>query len=539
MKRLAVMLVLVAGTLDASESVTSTAGVSTGSRYATQAAIAVLREGGSAMDAVTAAAFVTAVTRPDAAGIGGGGFLLYHDKAEGATWSVDFRETAPWRPREEAETTGDAPQEETPAAILSVGTPGFVRGLKEAHDRFGRHKWKTLLEPAILLAREGFDLDAALATAIYAAEESRTLDSAARETFRGGTKSGTPSERIVQPDLAETLERVAKQSDDFYNGAIASKLAEFFEGAGGNLTIRDLREYRPVWRAPLRIALGAFAIQTAPPPSRGGVAIGSMLAILGGYELEEADLDAPGSIHLLAEAERRATFDSRRLVADPAYTRIAIGSVLNAGRAEFWRSTIDPDRATPTPAVAASVSQPSDHTSHMSVIDADGNFASLTVTMSGNFGSGVMVPGTGVLLNAALRDFTVSDTPHPNESEPRKRPATPVTPMILFREGNPVLAAGSSGGDAIAACLTGMVVRITRKGASLHDAIDAPRVHQPDYPDRMSIESELERTAEALEKMGHQVVRVRSIGEINAVMIDGERIISISDSRGKGSTGGF
>jgi gamma-glutamyltranspeptidase/glutathione hydrolase len=539
MKRLVVILLLLAGTLNASESVTSTVGVSTGSRYATQAAIAVLREGGSAMDAVTAAAFVTAVTRPDAAGIGGGGFILYYDKTEGATWSVDFRETAPWRPEEETTETDSAPPEGPPPAILSVGTPGFVRGLKEAHERFGRKRWKTLLEPAILLAREGFEADTALAAAFSAAEESKTLDSAARAAFLANAKPGTLSGPILQPDLADTIARVAKQSDDFYDGATASKLAEFFGESGGRLTIRDLREYRPVWRAPLRIDLGAFAIQTAPPPSQGGVTIGSMLAILGGYELEDADLDAPGSIHLVAEAARRATFDSRRLVADPAYARIAIGTVLNAGRAEFWRSTIDPDRATPTPSVAASVAQPSDHTSHISVVDADGNFASLTISMSGNFGSGVMVPGTGILLNAALRDFTTGDTPHPNGAEPRKRPATAVTPVILFREGRPVLAAGSSGGDAIATCLTGVIIRITRKGMSLKDAIEAPRVHQPDYPDRMSIEPELERAAAFLEKMGHQVVRVRSIGEINAVMVDGERIISISDPRGKGSTGGF
>ena len=399
MKRLLLVCVLAASTLEASESVTTKVGVATGSRYATQVAIAVLRNGGSAMDAATAAAFVTAVTRPDAAGIGGGGLLLYYDKSEGATWSVDFRETAPWQPEDEESGEGS---EQATTPIRSVGTPGLVSGLAEAHGRFGRAKWKDLIQPAILLAREGVDVDSELSGAIHAALEAGSLDGVARATLLGDAKPGPAPSRIVQPELAETLSRIAKSHEDFYDGATAARIVEFLAANGGRLTIRDFREYRPVWRAPLRIDLGVYSIQTAPPPSRGGVAIGSMLAILSGYELEKADLDAPGSLHLLAEAQKRATFDARKLVGDPAYTRIAIGSVLNTGRAEFWRRTIAPDRATPTPSVAASDAAPSDHTSHIAIVDADGNVASLTVSMSGGFGSGVMVPGTGMLLNAAL-----------------------------------------------------------------------------------------------------------------------------------------
>lgn len=537
MKRLAVLLAaLLAGSLNASESVTRQAGVAAGSRYATQAAISSLRAGGSAMDAAVAAAFVLAVTRPDAAGLGGGGLLVYYDKTEDATWSVDFRETAPWSPDESKD---EAASEDPPSGILSAGTPGLVRGLKHAHQRFGRSDWKDLVQPAILIAREGFDVDSALTMSINEAKELKTLDPVASAALLGDAKTGIAPTRIVQPDLAATLARLAKDPDDFYEGATASRIVEHSAEAGGHLTIRDLREYQPIWRAPLRIDFGGGSIQTAPPPSRGGVAIASMLAILGGYDLADADLSAPGPMHLFAEAQRRATYDSRRVVADPAYTRVAIASILTAERAAFWRTTIVPDRASSTPSVVAAGAKPSDHTSHISVVDTEGNVASLTVSMSGNFGSGVMVPDTGVILNAALRDFTWKPRPDPNEPEPRKRPATPIAPFILFRQGTPILAAGSSGGDAIPANLTRLILMITKQGSSLREAIAAPRNHQPDYPDRMALEPGTETAAATLVQMGHHIQHRSSIGEINAVMIDGEKIISISDPRGKGSSGGF
>jgi len=535
MKRLAILLALVTGTLGASESVTQHAGVATSSRYATQVAVTVLRNGGTAVDAATAAAFVLSVIRPDAAGIGGGGILLYYDKAEGATWSVDFRETAPWAPEEKTEDEGTR---KPPERLAAAGTPGLVRGLSEAQQRFGKAKWKDLLQPAILLAQDGFESDQSFSTSMNTALELNALDTTAKAVLLGENMNAA-GRVIRQPDLASTLTRIAKDPVDFYEGTTASKIVEFAAAAGGRLTIRDFREYRPVWRAPLRIALGTYSIQTAPPPSRGGVAIASMLSILGGYELDEADLDAPGTFHLLAEAQRRATFDSRRVVADPAYSRMALVSVLGQERAEFWRSTIEPDRATSTPAIVAAAATPSEHTTHISIVDPIGNVASLTISLGGNFGSGVMVPGTGILLNGALRDFTYSQSAHPNAPEPRKRPATPIAPMIAFFNGQPVLAAGSSGGDAIPACLTSLIIRLRQKDASLRDAIAAPRISQSDYPDALSFEPGLDKVAKKLSAMGHQVSSVSSIGEINAVMIRGERIISISDPRGKGSSGGF
>jgi gamma-glutamyltranspeptidase/glutathione hydrolase len=536
MKRLILIFALAAGTAGASESITSRAGVATGSRYATQAAVAALRGGGSAMDAATAAAFVLAVARPDAAGLGGGGFLIYYDSAEKATWAVDFRETAPWTPA--SGENGEEPA--VPQGLTAAGTPGFVPGLREAHERFGKAKWRDLLRSAILLAEEGVDVDSALAGAFHAAEQTKTLDATARGVFYRGSSPGMSPTRLVQPDLATTLTRMSKVPSDAWEGTTAEKIVELMARSDGRLTIRDFREYRPVWRAPLRIEIGAYSIQTAPPPARGGVAIASMLAILGSYQVSKAELGTAGPSHLLVEAERRATFDSKRVVGDPGYSRIAIASILSAERAAFWRATFDPERATSTPAIEARSAAPSDHTTHISIVDEAGNFASLTLSLSGKFGSGVMVPGTGIILNNALGDFTrPATTGHPNAPVPRKRPATPLAPLILFREGRPILAAGSSGGDAIPACLTGMILRLTQKSATLREAIEAPRFHQPDYPDRIMFEPELAATMKTLESMGHSTRSTRSIGEINAVMIDGKRIISISDPRGKGATGGF
>lgn len=537
MRRCMLILALFACSMGASESSTSHAGVATSSRYATQAAVTILRQGGSAIDAATAAAFVLSVVRPDAAGVGGGGFLVYYDSVEEATWSIDFRETASWKPEVTPESSSKA---KAPTGLSAIGTPGFVAGLKASQDRFGRSKWKDLLAPAIYLAEKGFDVDSPLTIAINTAEESKTLDATARATLLGSSRNGLSPTRIVQTDLAATLSKIARSSDDFYEGATASRIAEFMESSGGPLTIRDFREYSPVWRAPLQIDVGAYSIQTAPPPAFGGVAIASMLAILGSYDLSGAELSNPGPTHLLAEAQRRAIFDARRVVADPGYTRIAIGSILNATRAELWRTTIDPERATATPSLDEQSTHASGHTTHIAVIDTYGNIASLTVSLSGNFGSGVMVPGTGILLNRALADFAYGTAPdHPNTPEPRKRPATPLAPLIVFENGKPMLAAGASGGDAIPACLTSMLLRLTRADEALASAIDAPRIHQPDYPDRIVFEPELQETARRLEAMGHSVQPALSIGEINAVMIDGDRIVSVSDPRGKGSTGGY
>lgn len=539
MKGFAIALALLGGTLHASESVTSKAGVATSSRYATQAAITTLRGGGSAMDAAIAAAFVLSVARPDAAGIGGGGFLVYYDKTENATWAVDFREMAPWTP-EEAKNTDPAatPPDTLPNRLATVGTPGVIRGLTEAHERFGRSSWSDLLQPAVLLAKEGFAVDTVLGNALYKAIEAKTLDDTTRGVLLADAKAGALPNRIVQPDLSATLARLAKSPDDLYTGTLATKVLESTTPSGGRLTIRDFREYRPVWRAPLRIGLGDWSIQTAPPPSRGGVAMASMLAILGSYDFAGAKPGTPGMLHLLAEAERRATFDAKRVVADPAYSRLAIGSILGVERADFWKGTIVPDRATSTPAIVAASATPK-HTTHVSVIDAAGNVASLTLSLSGDFGSGVMVPGTGILLNGALQDFTTSPSPHPNAPEPRKRPATPVAPLILFKGDTPVLAAGSSGGEAIPGCLTALVIQLTKQSRTLREAIDEPRIHQPDYPDRVSWEPGLEASAARLSEMGHQVLAVPSICEINAVRKDGDRVVSIADPRGKGSSGGY
>lgn len=534
MRRLLLVVALVAGTVEASESVTSRAGVATGSRYATQAAITVLRSGGTAMDAATAAAFVLAVTRPDAAGLGGGGLLVYYDSGEQATWSVDFREAAPI----DAAKPDDASTAAPPSRLAAAGTPGFVAGLREAQERFGTRPWKELLGPAILLAQEGFQVDAPLTIAMSAALEAKLLDDTTRSTLLGDSRPGTVPPRIAQPELAETLSRLSRAPGDFYSGTTAAKIAQYSSQSGGLLAIRDLREYRPVWRAPLRIDFGAHSIQTAPPPSRGGVAIASILAILSAYDLAEADLSTPGTSHLLAEADRRATFDSKRVVGDPAFTRIAIASILSVERAEFWRSTILPDRVTSTPVIVDAAAAPSSHTTHISIVDSGGSVASLTLSLGDSFGSGVMVPGTGVVLNAALRDFS-EPSAHANARAPRKRPSTPLAPLIVFHEDRPLLAAGASGGDAIPSCLAGLIIRVTTKGSTIREAVEAPRLHQPDYPDRVVFESELEATAKVLEAMGHGIHRVESIGEINAVLIDGERIISVADPRGKGASGGY
>lgn len=495
------------------------AALSTAHPLATRAGMATLQRGGTAADAAVTVAFVLAVVHPQAGNLGGGGYVVYYDAKSRGIWTLDFRETAPRDVKREM--FANAP----PAGARAAGVPGTVAGLDVLHKKFGSAAWKELLAPAIALAREGDRKDAELDGDLAAAKRDRKLD-------------------IPQPlpwrDLASTLQRLADAgARDFYSGEIGTKLVESVRANGGTMGFRDLREYEPVWRAPMKLGYGAYDIYTVPPPSGGGMVIAETLNILRQDDLLKMGFQTPRAIHLLSEAHRRAFVDRNRYIGDPSGARIPYRELLSQRRADEWRKSIDLTHATAT----ATVSEPAistiegEHTTHFTIADAEGNIVSMTTTLGDNFGSGFLVPGLGFFLNDALGDFTSGV----NALDGGKRPASSITPMLILRDGKPFLAMGTRGGPAIPTTLLQVFLNVVLHGKSLAAAVAAPRYHHQAVPEDIFYERGRapQATIDALNAMGHGVSARDFIGDVHAILFDKGRLTAVADPRRGGAAGGY
>jgi gamma-glutamyltranspeptidase/glutathione hydrolase len=340
-----------------------------------------------------------------------------------------------------------------------------------------------------------------------------------------------------------TLQRVAQKGvNDFYDGETAKLIVDGARANGGTIGLRDLREYKAVWRAPIKITFHEYDIYALPPPSAAGLMIGEELDILAGFDLKKTRELSPTTIHLMAEASRRAAIDRERYVGDPATLRTPYREVLSIDRAKQWRASIDPRRATPTitltsdaPATTASA-----HTVHFSIIDAHGNIAAVTTSLGDEKGSGFVVPKCGFFLNDAMKDFAAKAS-SPNELAGGKRMATSIAPTIIMRRGTPFLVLGASGGAAIPNIVLQSFLSVAIFGTSLPDAIAAARFDQQANPEDMVCEH-LRMPADTIARlraMGHGVREVESIGDIEALMIETNRITAVSDPRHGGAAGGF
>jgi gamma-glutamyltranspeptidase/glutathione hydrolase len=486
--------------------------LSTSHPLATKAGLNVLQQGNAA-DAAVAVALALAVVRPQSGNLGGGGFATYYDASTRGVWTLDFRETAA---REATATT------RTGAAAAAV--PGTVAGLHALHERFGSRPWKELVEPAIALARDGERQDAELAADAAEAMKTRKLEL---------------PKVLPPPELASTLQRLADQgARDFYEGDIARKLVTGVRAAGGVLNYRDLRDYTPVWRAPLKLVYGDYEIYTVAPPSGGGLVIGETLNILAADNLATTGFQTPASLYLLAEAQRRAFIDRYRYVGDPANTRIPYRELLSRKRGEQWRRTIG-ERVVATAALAEprELVAEGEHTTHFTIVDREGNVLALTTSLGEDFGSGFLVPTLGFFLNDANADFTTL----PNAVEPGKRPASSLAPTIILRGGKPYLAIGTSGGAAIPTTILQVFLNVVVYRKSLADAIAAPRYHHAGFPDELVVERGRapQKTIDALNARGHGIVQAKSIGEVHAILFDRDRMTAVADPRRGGAAGGM
>ncbi len=500
--------------------------------HATRAGIAILEQGGNAVDAAVAVAYALAVTHPSAGNLGGGGFLLVRSKG-GPTLALDFRESAPLaltRPR------FDAMQRAGGMGPVSVGVPGSVAGLELAHDRLGRLPRAAVLAPAIELAR-GHTLGAHQAALLAGSFNALSLDPAARAIFGKAKKPLVAGERLVQRDLAATLKRISDQGrDGFYTGRTASALSGL---ARGLISSADLTAYQAKWREPLRFEYHGLTVEVMPPPSAGGVAVTQMLLMLQALHAEQLAHDSGAELHLLIEAARRAQAERRFGVVDPD----ALSPALAAQKRARWLdpnawlgpSPIDPEHATPSANLrspARDASTESEHTTHFSVVDAEGMVVSCTTTLSASYGAKLVLPGTGVVLNNSVASFAASGD---NQPVGGRRTVSSMAPTLVLDGDDPLLALGTPGGDTIPSTIVQVLRHIVDHGESLSAAVDAPRVHHAFLPDLLRYEPRNPPPAAALRELTRRGHKLRpagaSMGDANELLIQGSLAWAYADPR--------
>ncbi|HVY49775.1 MAG TPA: gamma-glutamyltransferase, partial [Minicystis sp.] len=493
---------------------------------ATEAGAAVLKRGGNAVDAAVATAFVLAVTHPSAGNLGGGGFMIVRKKG-GESVAIDFRETAP------AAATVEKNRAQLDAGAvgwLSAAVPGTVAGLALAHERYGSLPWAELVQPAIDLAKKGHRLGARQAASLGYNWPKLQKDATARATYGHGKRPLHEGELWKQPDLARTLEAIAKLgASGFYEGPVAEKIDAAMRAHGGLVTAEDLRGYRAKIRAPIHFTYRGFDVDTMPPPSMGGVAFAQIMLQLERWKAWEAPAGSAASLHAFVEAARRAYAERRIPGGDPDFQKpgaidAEVAELLSPAHLATRTPAFDPARATPSSAfVAPSVPLPheSPQTTHLSVVDADGDAVALTTTLSAAFGSKVVAAGTGVLFGNAMGAFSEAGV---NTLAPGKRMASSMTPTVVSQNGRLVAVLGSPGGDTIPNTVAQVFRNLVDYGMTIDQAVSAPRLHHQFLPDRIRVEKQNAPPRAALEELvreGYALdYQATPIGDANDLVFD-------------------
>ncbi len=531
---------------------------------ASQAGVAIMQAGGNAVDAAVATGFALAVVHPQAGNLGGGGFLLLRTSS-GEVHFIDFREKAPVAATENMylDAQGNVIKDLSVVGYKSIGVPGSVAGLVYAEKKYGKLSLEKVLAPAIQLARDGFPL------AYEDAEDLRDEDLAkfadSKRIFQRDGKFYQPGEILKQPELARTLERIARNPDEFYHGAMARELAAAIQKGGGLITADDLARYEVKERPPIQGTYRGYDIISAPPPSSGGIALVEALNILEGFDLAKLGNRSAESIHLAVEAFRRAFYDRADFLGDPDFSKIPVPQLIDKKYAAAWRDSIDSKHASVSkdlkrPAfgelervahhVAAPMREPA-NTTHYSVVDAEGNAVAVTTTLNDSFGSRVTAEGLGFLLNDEMDDFASKPgVPNlygliqgpANAIGPGKRPLSAMTPTIVVKDGKLLLVLGSPGGPTIITTVANILMGVVDFGLDIQESVNAPRFHHQWLPDQILVEDRLSPdTMNLLRAKGH-TLKVRHFwGDGECILVDpqtGERL-GASDGRNNGKAVGY
>jgi gamma-glutamyltranspeptidase/glutathione hydrolase len=532
--------------------------VSTTDRVASEVGVEVLRRGGNAVDAAIATHFALSVVNPEAGNLGGGGFMVIR-MADGRTAALDFREKAPRAAaRDMYLDSAGAPTDRSLVGHEAAGVPGSVAGMWEAHRRFGSRPWQELVEPSVHLA-EGIVVHERLAESLqqYEARLRRYPATAAALLPEG--HAPRVGDRLVQPDLADSLRRVARDGrDGFYRGRTASLIDAEMRRGGGLITSDDLARYTPAWRDPVEFEYRGHTVISMPPPSSGGAALAEMLNILEGYDLGTVGYHSAEHLHLWAEAAKRAFVDRNAFLADPDFVRQPTAQMISDEYAAERRMDIRMDRATSSeqvrpgrlgPAQAAGRAREGEHTTHYAVVDAQGNAVAVTTTINSLYGNLVTVTGAGFLLNNEMDDFsTRPGSPNQfglvqgeaNAIQPDKRMLSAMAPTILLDSaGHVKLVTGSPGGPTIITTVAQIISNIVDFNMGLADATAAPRVHHQHMPDILLYERDglPPDVASALQALGHRVAaRPGYQGDTQSIVIlEDETLVGVADPRRGGA----
>lgn len=529
---------------------------------ASEAGKDIMRQGGNAIDGAVATGFALAVVLPRAGNLGGGGFMIIRT-ADGRETALDFREVAPAAATRDMylDEAGNAVAQRSRQGYLANGVPGTVAGLEHAFRNYGsgRVSWSEIIEPSRRLAAEGFPVSATLAQHLSAHAERLSANPASRRIFLRDGELYQAGEVFRQPELAATLTRLQNHgAADFYRGETARLIAEDQAQGGGLITLADLAAYQPVERLPIRGDYRGHVFITMPPPSSGGIALQQILGTLEAYDLAELRLHSTAYIHLVTEAMRRAFHDRARYLGDPDFHDVPAAELTDPAYVAQMLADFNPQQASvsaelrpglaPTPAEAT-------ETTHFAAMDAEGNIATSTYTLNGNYGNSVTVEGAGFLMNNEMDDFTAKVgvknmfglmQSAANAIAPGKRPLSSMTPTIVLKDGQPFLTTGAPGGPTIITSVLQVILNVIDFQLPLTVAVDAPRFHHQWQPDRIAHEPFFASpdTLEQLREKGHAFAlrrlyahesnrMARYFGDTQSIMVDPATglLLGVSDRR--------
>ena len=512
--------------------------VVTAQHLATEVGVDILKRGGSAIDAAVAVGYALAVVYPAAGNLGGGGFMTARF-ADGRNTFLDFRERAPRAATRDMylDKDGNVIKGLTTSGWLAVGVPGTVSGLEYIRQKYGTMTRAALIAPAIKLAEDGFTLDQGDVDKLAVATEDFKKFPATAAIFINKGQPFAAGQRLVQPDLADTLRSIGKQgADGFYKGKVGAAIVKASRAGGGIIEQDDLDRYKTREFAPVTCDYRGYRVISAPPPSSGGVALCEMLNILEGYSLRELGWGSSQALHYEIEAMRHAFADRSGLVGDPDFVTTPVNKLIDKNYAASIRETIKPDRAGISSEIRQGVApHEGSNTTHFSIIDHAGNAVSMTVTLNDEFGAKVVASGTGVLMNDEMDDFT----PNPgaansygvvqsdaNAIVPGKAPRSSMTPTILTKDGKPVLILGTPGGARIITTVLQTILNVVDFGMNIQEAVDAPRIHNQWLPEVTNAEPYAlsSDTRKALESMGHGFENSEPTNHVAAILVGAPKL---------------
>lgn len=517
-------------------------------RWAAEVGRDILREGGNAVDAAVATGFALAVTYPRAGNIGGGGFMLVHLAEENRQLFIDYREMAPAKAYKDLylDKDGNVDKRRYYLSRQSAGVPGTVAGLSYALEKYGTMSLKQVLQPAIRLAKQGFavsfslshDLKARARYAPWSDHEAKRL------FFKDGLVAYEPGERLRQKDLAWSLQQIAQKGPDaFYKGAIAARIVADMERNDGLISADDLAGYEVKERKPVRGNFKGFEVVSVPPPSSGGIHIIQMLNMLENFDLQAMGHNSAAYLHTLSEVMKMAYADRSKYLGDPDFYEVPVSALLEKAYAKKLAATIsDQARASKDIAPALGPHYESNETTHFSVADKFGNVVSNTYTLNFSFGSGIAVPGTGMLLNNEMADFSAkAGIPNPfgliggtaNAVEGRKRPLSSMSPSFILKDGKPWVVAGSPGGSKIITAVLQTLLNVMVFDHNIAEATALPRVHHQWLPDVLQVEEGISPDTILLLQNRQQPVKQsnRTLGRMQSIMLENGVFYGASDPR--------